>query len=145
MNNVNTLDSGWNAWVGDGHITNLRCVVADQSFTLAELKEQVAAFNEARDWAQYHNPRNLAMALSVEVGELLELFLWSKDEGPQPPVDSRIPKVRDEVADVAICLLNLVNKMEIDLSAAVQDKLEKNAVKYPVEKSRGRMEKSTEL
>lgn len=119
--------------------------MADQSFTLAELKKQVAAFNEARDWDQYHNPRNLAMALSVEVAELLELFLWSKDDGPQPPVDSRIPKVREEIADVAICLLNLANKMEIDLSAAVQDKLEKNAIKYPVEKSRGRMEKSTEL
>lgn len=145
MKDVSTLDSGWNPWVGDGHITNLRCDVADQSFTLAELKERVAAFNEARDWAQYHNPRNLTMALSVEVGELLELFLWSKDDGPQPPVDSRIPKVRDEMADVAICLLNLANKMDIDLSSAVLDKLEKNAIKYPVEKSRGRLEKSTEL
>jgi len=119
--------------------------VADHSFTVAELRKQVESFNEARDWAQYHNPRNLAMALSVEVGELLELFLWSKDDGPQPPVDSRIPKVRDEIADVAICLLNLANKMEIDLSSAIQDKLEKNAAKYPVDKSRGRMEKSTEL
>jgi NTP pyrophosphatase (non-canonical NTP hydrolase) len=119
--------------------------VADQSFTLSELKSAVARFNQERDWGQYHSPRNLTMALSVEVGELLELFLWSADDGPQPPVESRGPKVRDEIADVAICLLNLANRMDVDLSQAVLDKLEKNAAKYPVEKARGRMEKSTEL
>ncbi len=119
--------------------------MADQSFTLSELKNAVTQFNEDRDWAQYHSPRNLAMALSVEVAELLELFLWSTDEGPQPPVASRIPKVKEELADVAICLLNLVNRMEVDLSDAVLSKLETNAEKYPVDKSRGRLEKSTEL
>jgi dCTP diphosphatase len=119
--------------------------VADQSFTLSELKNAVAQFNDERDWGQYHSPRNLAMALSVEVAELLELFLWSTDDGPQPPVASRIPRVNEELADVAICLLNLVNRMEVDLSSAVLSKLETNGKKYPVDKSKGRLENSTEL
>ena len=119
--------------------------MADQSISISELKRAVADFNSQRDWAQYHNPRNLAMALSVEASELLELFLWSRDDGPQPPVDGRIPRVHDELADVVICALNLANQMGIDVSDAVSNKLEKNAQKYPVAKARGRMEKSTEL
>ena len=119
--------------------------MADQSFTLSQLKDAVAQFNDERDWGQYHNPRNLAMALSVEVGELLELFLWCTDDGPQPPVASREPQVKDEMADVVICLLNLANRLNVDVSDAVMAKLKTNAEKYPVAKSRGRMEKSTEL
>lgn len=119
--------------------------MADHSFTLSELSELTKAFNAERDWDQYHCPRNLAMALSVEVGELLELFLWSKDDGPQPPVAGRDERARHELADVAICLINLANKLDVDLGLAVTEKLKINAEKYPVEKARGRMEKSTEL
>lgn len=119
--------------------------MADQSFTLSQLKDAVAQFNDERDWGQYHNPRNLAMALSVEVGELLELFLWSTDDGPQPPVASRVPRVNDEIADVVICVLNLANRLNVDVSDAVMAKLKTNAEKYPIAKARGRMEKSTEL
>lgn len=119
--------------------------MADQSISISELKRAVADFNSQRDWAQYHNPRNLAMALSVEASELLELFLWSRDDGPQPPVDGRMLRVHDELADVVICALNLANQMGIDVSDAVSNKLAKNAQKYPVAKARGRMEKSTEL
>ncbi len=117
----------------------------DEQTPLGELKAALRRFNAERDWARYHSPRNLAMALSVEVGELLELYLWSADDGPQPPVASREGKVADELADVAICLLNLSERAGVDLSAAVADKLERNAQKYPVEKARGRLEKSTEL
>lgn len=117
----------------------------DQQTTLAELRAAVRAFNEARDWARYHSPRNLAMALSVEASELLELYLWCADDGPQPAVASRAPRVEEEIADVAICLLNMAERAGVDLSAAVAAKLEKNARKYPVEKARGRMEKSDEL
>ena len=119
--------------------------MAEETVTLRELSARVAKFNDERDWAQYHNPRNLAMSVSVEVGELLELFLWSRDDGPQPPVEARIPKVREEVADVAICLLNLCNRMDIDLAGAIVDKLKINAERYPVDKARGRMEKYGEL
>jgi NTP pyrophosphatase (non-canonical NTP hydrolase) len=117
----------------------------DADTTLAQLRSRVAAFNEARDWGRYHSPRNLAMALSVEAGELLELFLWSADDGPQPPVESRRPKVGDEAADVAICLLNFCDRAGIDLAAAIEAKLAKNEAKYPVDKARGRLEKSDEL
>ena len=76
----------------------------DHKVTLAELQTQLRAFNQERDWGQYHNPRNLAMALSVEAAEVLELYLWSTDQGPQPPVASRVDKVPHELADVLICL-----------------------------------------
>ncbi|NOY25330.1 MAG: nucleotide pyrophosphohydrolase [Oligoflexia bacterium] len=118
---------------------------SDKTTSIAELSAQVRAFNLDRDWSRYHSPRNLAMAISVEAAELLELYLWSSDDGPQPPVASRRPKVAEEAADVMICLLNLCQAAEIDLAAAVQAKLRRNAEKYPVQASRGRLEKSTEL
>ena len=113
----------------------------DEQTTIGALRERVAAFNAERDWGRYHSPRNLAMALSVEAGELLELFLWSRDDGPQPAVDSRHPRVADELADVAICLLNLCQASGVDLSTAVLQKLRKNAAAYPAELVYGRMEK----
>jgi dCTP diphosphatase len=119
--------------------------MADELVTVAELRAAVARFSEERDWGQYHCPRNLAMALSVEAAELLALYLWSRDEGPQPPVPSRQPAVADEIADVAICLFGLCNRAGIDLSAAMADKMSRNALKYPFDLSRGRLEKSSEL
>lgn len=113
--------------------------------TLAELTQAVRAFNEARDWGRYHNPRNLAMALSVEAGEVLELYLWSEDQGPQPPVAERQARVGEELADVLICLLNLADRAGVDLAQAFQHKLARNAQKYPVERARGRLEKWDEL
>ena len=117
----------------------------DETTTIARLKGCVRDFTDARDWEQYHSPRNVAMALSVEVAELLELFLWCADDGPQPPVASREPRVTEEVADVAICLLNFCNRMDIDLSSAVLSKLAAAEERYPVELARGRLEKSDEL
>ena len=119
--------------------------MADHSFSLAKLSDDIRAFNADRDWEQYHCQRNLAMALSTEVGELLALYLWSMDAGPQPPVAGREDAVRHELADVAICLINLANRADVDLGQAIVEKLALNAAKYPIEKARGRMEKSTEL
>jgi dCTP diphosphatase len=118
---------------------------SDADTPLAELRAALRAFNAERDWGRYHSPRNLAMALSVEAGELLELYLWSRDEGPQPAVPSREPKVADEAADVLICLLNLCEHAGVDLAAAVEAKLAKNAAKYPASAASGRMEKYDEL
>ncbi len=117
----------------------------DSTTTIAQIKDRIRAFNAARDWAQYHSPRNLAMAVSVEAGELLELYLWSADAGPQPAVASRKPRVAAEAADVAICLINFCEQAGIDLAAAVEDKLAANEARYPVEKARGRLEKHDEL
>jgi len=84
------------------------------------------------------------MALSVEAGELLELYLWAADDGPQPPVASRSPRVAEEIADVAICLLNLCEHAGVDLAAAMEAKIAKNEARYPVDKVRGRLEKHDE-
>ena len=113
--------------------------------SIPQLSNLLRDFNKARDWDQYHNPRNLSMALSVEAGELLELYLWSADDGPQPPVESRLRLVPDEAADVFICLLNFCHHAGVDLAQATIDKIAKNERKYPVANSKGRLEKSDEL
>ena len=118
---------------------------SDAHTPLAELRDAIRRFNTERDWAQYHSPRNLAMAVSVEANELLELYLWSADAGPQPPVASREPQVAAEAADVLITLLNLCDRAGIDLAAAVEAKLAHNAARYPVDAARGRLEKAGEL
>ena len=108
------------------------------SVTLEELTEQVRAFVAERDWAQYHCPRNLAMALSVEASELLELYLWSTDDGPQPLSEARAARVGDEAADVLLCLLNFCDQAGIDLASAFESKLARAREKYPAEKVRGK-------
>lgn len=106
--------------------------------TLPELQTIAHQFAEERDWGRFHSPRNLAMALSVEANELLELYLWCSDEGPQPLNPERDPRVADEAADVLLCLLNFCDRAGVDLEAALLDKLERARAKYPVEKVRGK-------
>jgi NTP pyrophosphatase (non-canonical NTP hydrolase) len=106
--------------------------------TLQQLQADVVAFSEARDWGQFHAPRNLAMALSVEANELLALYLWCKDEGPQPITSARAEAVADEAADVLMCLLNFAHRAGVDLEEALARKLTKAALKYPVDRVRGR-------
>jgi len=113
--------------------------------TLEHLRERLAAFAAERDWDQFHNPKNLAMALAGEAGELLEHFQWlTFDEAANLP-----PATRDEVAlecaDVLLFLLRLADKLDIDLAAAAEKKLKLNALKYPVEKSRGKATKYDKL
>ncbi len=106
--------------------------------TLRELQDKVVAFSEARDWAQFHSPRNLAMALSVEASELVELYLWCADDGPQPIARGRNAKVAGEAADVLMCLLNFCERAGVDLATALEEKLVVAARKYPVERVRGK-------
>jgi dCTP diphosphatase len=112
--------------------------------TLRELQARVLAFVEERDWAQFHAPRNLAMALSVEANELLELYLWSRDDGPQPPQPGRAERVADEAADVLMCLLNFAARADVDLAAALDRKLATAAQKYPTDRVRGQARKYDE-
>ncbi|MDP2309989.1 MAG: nucleotide pyrophosphohydrolase [Pseudomonadota bacterium] len=119
--------------------------MTDDTTAIAELRARLRAFNAERDWSRYHSPRNLAMAVSVEAGELLALYLWSADGGPQPPVESRVQRVADEAADVFISLLNLCEAAGIDLAAATEAKMAQNALKYPIERASGRLEKWDEL
>lgn len=106
--------------------------------TLGELQAEARAFVEERDWQQFHSPRNLAMALSVEAAELLEVYLWTRDEGPQPATAEREARAADEAADVLLCLLNFCDRAGIDLEKAFAEKLAKAREKYPVDQVRGR-------
>ncbi|GAA4409519.1 nucleotide pyrophosphohydrolase [Quisquiliibacterium transsilvanicum] len=103
------------------------------------LAEAIRAFADARDWAQFHSPKNLAMALTGEVGELVEIFQWlTEDESRRAGDDpERAEQVRHELADVLIYLVRLSDVLGVDLDAAVREKLAMNARKYPVETSRG--------
>lgn len=96
-------------------------------------------FAEARDWAQFHSPKNLVMALSGEVGELNEIFQWMTESDSLEAASSQATAnaVRDEIADVALYLIRLSDVLGVDLNQAVSNKLTKNAAKYPVDLSRG--------
>ena len=118
-----------------------------QRTQLQELTEQVLAFRDARNWKQFHSPKNLAMGLSIEAAELQELFLWKKEQEVRDYLESGTGQTRvgEELADVFIYLLYLAEACEIDLPKALSDKLVHNAEKYPVEKSYGSARKYTEL
>lgn len=119
--------------------------MSDDSTTLQQLKDLQAAFVAERDWGQYHSPKNLAMALNVEAGELLELYLWASEGGSPGLGEPPREKVEAELADVIICALNLANTLGVDISDAVEAKARRNAAKYPAEEVRGRAEKYTEI
>jgi len=111
---------------------------------LAELQRRVAAFAAARDWDQFHSPKNLAMALSVEASELLEEFQWLTEDQSRSLDAERRERVRLEMADVLIYLLRLAHKLDVDLSQAASDKLALNELKYPADRVRGDSRKYTE-
>src|ERR1044071_8931662 len=103
--------------------------------------EQIRRFRDARDWLQFHNPKDLAMSVAIEAAELMELFQWqSAEESKRTAVEQR-EALSDEIADVAIYLIELADIAGIDLAQAIDAKLAKNALKYPVEKSKGRSTK----
>ncbi|HKU71144.1 MAG TPA: nucleotide pyrophosphohydrolase [Burkholderiales bacterium] len=112
---------------------------------LEELRLQLAKFATARDWDQFHNPKNLAMALAGEAGELIEHFQWLTPEQAARLSKATREEVALECADVLLFLLRLCDKLEIDLAAAAKRKLVINGRKYPVRKSRGRATKYNKL
>jgi dCTP diphosphatase len=112
---------------------------------LESLRARLAAFAAERDWDQFHNPKNLAMALAGEAGELVEHFQWLSFEQAANLAPATREEVALECADVLLFLLRLCDKLDIDLGAAADRKLVLNAKKYPVEKSRGRATKYDKL
>ena len=108
---------------------------------MIELRDRLRTFAAERDWDQFHSPKNLATALSVEAAELLEHFQWLSDEESKGLPPAKINEVRDEMADVLIYLVRLADKLDVDLLAAAAAKIEKNAAKYPAAKVRGSMKK----
>ena len=107
------------------------------SDTLRDLREALRVFAAARDWDQFHSPRNLATALSVEAAELLEPFQWLTDEQSRNLPPQTRAAVAEELADVLLYLVRLADKLDVDLEAAARAKIARNAEKYPVEKARG--------
>lgn len=105
----------------------------------------ILSFREDRDWAQFHSTRNLSAALSVEASELLEHFIWASDDQVKTITVEHAKAITNEIADIAIILSYLAHDLDIDLDAAVREKAEANASKYPVEKSRGSNKKYTEI
>jgi NTP pyrophosphatase (non-canonical NTP hydrolase) len=113
--------------------------------SLEALRDELRQFAAERDWNQFHSPKNLAIALSVEAAELLEHFQWMPETESAALAAGQKGRIREEVADVLLYLIRLADKLEIDLLAAASDKIRLNAEKYPVAKARGSSKKYTEL
>jgi NTP pyrophosphatase (non-canonical NTP hydrolase) len=112
---------------------------------LERLHQAIVRFADERDWDQFHNPKNVAMALVVEAAELLEHFQWRTPEQAASLDAATKEEVALEVADVLLYLLRLCDKLDIDLAAAAERKIALNAKKYPVDKARGRSTKYDKL
>ena len=112
---------------------------------LQQLAGSLRRFAEERDWDQFHSPRNLASALSVEAAEVLEHFQWQTDQQSASLSGEQLGEVALELADVLLYLVRLADKLNVDLLQAAHRKIAINADKYPVERSRGSSRKYTEL
>jgi NTP pyrophosphatase (non-canonical NTP hydrolase) len=106
---------------------------------IEEIIKKLLEFRNERDWEQFHNPKDLAVAINVEAGELLELFLWKK------PEEANIEKVKEELADVLAFAFLLAEKYNLDIKKIMLNKIQENAIKYPVDKSKGTAKKYNEL
>ena len=118
----------------------------DSETTVSELKDLARRFTNERDWEQFHHPKDLAMAIAIEAGELMEPFLWKDgDIGSLRDDPVAMKMVEEELADVLILAMCMANTLELDVSGAYRRKMESNAVKYPVERSRGKADKYDRL
>jgi NTP pyrophosphatase (non-canonical NTP hydrolase) len=107
--------------------------VSDADTTIQDLRAEVYQFNDARDWHQFHSPKNVAASIVIEAAELLEHFQWA-----DAPTPERQPQLAEELADVVIYCLILANRLGVDLSQVVREKLACNDAKYPADEYRGR-------
>ena len=112
---------------------------------IEQLKQRLREFAAARDWEQFHSPKNLSMALSAEVAEIVEHFQWLTEEQSKNLPQDKLDEIETQLADTLIYLIRLADKLEIDLVAAAQSKIEVNEQKYPVGKAKGNAKKYTEL
>ena len=105
---------------------------------MKETMERIKKFRDDREWKQFHTPSNLAKAISIESGELLEKFLWDND-------NFNLQNVKEELADVMIYCIHMANALDVNIEDIINMKMDKNELKYPVEKSKGKSTKYTEL
>jgi len=118
--------------------------MSDRQTTLHDLKERMAAFVRARDWEQFHTPKNLAMALAGEAGELLEHFQWLTPEQSSALGPERRREVAHELADILIYLIRLADRLGVDLLDATHEKIALNESRYPAERVRGDARRASE-
>ena len=105
---------------------------------MKETLERIKKFRDDRDWQQFHTPSNLAKAISIESGELLEEFLWDNN-------NFNLQNVKEELADVMIYCIHMANALDVNIEDIINMKMDKNELKYPVEKAKGKSTKYTEL
>jgi dCTP diphosphatase len=117
--------------------------VADTTTTVQNLKNLVEQFTKERDWHKFHNPKNVSMALSGEVAELIEFFYWCESKESFDITNQNLETIKHEVADIACYLLIFCNRTGIDLAQAITEKMVLNAQKYPIELCKGRSDKYT--
>ena len=110
-----------------------------------DLLEKILAFRDQRDWAQFHDPKNLAEAISIEAGELLEHFLWKTPQESRKVTKEKREKLASEIADILIFSMLFAHETGVDIEKAILDKIRHNETRYPVDKARGSAKKYTEL
>ena len=107
--------------------------------TLEQVTKKLIEFRDAREWKQFHNSKDLSLAISIEASELLELFLWKDNE------EFNKDKMKDELADILCFAVLLANKNDLDIVEIINQKIDKNAIKYPIDKAKGNAKKYNEL
>ena len=119
----------------------------DSKTNISKLRQLAQDFVDERDWNRYHNPKDLAISIAIEAAELMELFQWIEQKEVEKMMedDDKLLRIKEELADVMILCLNMVNTLEIDLSQAIVEKIEKNKAKYPAELVKGNYRKYTQL
>ena len=112
------------------------------SDSIKELTEKIVAFRDARDWKQFHNPKDMAISISLEAAELLEVFQWSGTD-TEADTEEKLAKIKEELADVLIYAFIMGNDLGLDISEIVSSKIDENNRKYPAEKAYGKADKYT--
>jgi dCTP diphosphatase len=113
--------------------------------TIEEITARIRNFRDERDWKQFHNPKEMAVAIAVEAGELLEHFAWKTAEQSEECALTKREEISEEMADIAILLFEMADNIGVNLAESIEAKLAKNALKYPVSKARGSNRKYNEL
>ena len=103
-----------------------------------KIKKEIKEFDDERDWEQFHTPKNLSMALSVEASELLEIFQWQKAEEYKNANEEQREMIKDEIADIFYYLVRISQKLDIDIEEALINKMKKNRTKHPIDKVKGK-------
>jgi len=112
---------------------------------IRRITEKIRKFRDDRDWMQFHDPKNMAVSIILEASELLEHFQWKTTEEVERYARKNHAEIKDEIADIALYLFELADNLDISLINAMEDKLKKNEMRYPVEKARGKHTKYTRL